>query len=138
MESASLRPELQQHQQIRETTNNKKMGEESSEMDMKSQMEFLWGNLTASVERNAEISKEIDKFFLIVMAVVIFFMQCGFAFLEAGSVRYTNLSLSWWMDGWGLANFPSIKTILRNFILLGGILALKGDSRSICFSHFSV
>ena len=48
----------------------------------------LTANLTASVERNAEISSEIDKFFLIVMAVVIFFMQCGFAFLEAGSVRY--------------------------------------------------
>ena len=69
------------------------MGEESSEMDMKSQMEFLWGNLNATVERNAEISGEVDKFFLIVMAVVIFFMQCGFAFLEAGSVRYRNLSL---------------------------------------------
>ena len=68
------------------------MGEESSEMDMKSQMEFLWGNLNATVERNAEISGEVDKFFLIVMAVVIFFMQCGFAFLEAGSVRYRNLS----------------------------------------------
>ena len=63
------------------------MGEESSEMVMKRQMELLWGNLTASLERNTEISGEIDKFFLIVMAVVIFFMQCGFAFLEAGSVR---------------------------------------------------
>ena len=79
------------------------MGEESSEMDMKSQMEFLWGNLNATVERNAEISGEVDKFFLIVMAVVIFFMQCGFAFLEAGSVRYRNLSLV--MERWGLAIF---------------------------------
>ena len=69
------------------------MGEEASEMAMKSQIESLWGNLTASVERNANISSEIDKFFLIVMAVVIFFMQCGFAFLEAGSVRYTILFL---------------------------------------------
>ena len=28
-----------------------------------------------------------DQFFLIVIAIIIFFMQCGFAFLEAGSVR---------------------------------------------------
>ncbi|XP_038072393.1 putative ammonium transporter 1 [Patiria miniata] len=31
-----------------------------------------------------------DTFFLIVMACLIFFMQCGFAFLEAGSVRSKN------------------------------------------------
>ena len=74
--------------------------ETATEMDMNTQIELLWVNLTASVERNANISKEIDKFFLIVMAVVIFFMQCGFAFLEAGSVRYVNLYLSLeWMEG---------------------------------------
>ena len=33
------------------------------------------------------IEEESDKFFLIVIAIVIFFMQCGFAFLEAGSVQ---------------------------------------------------
>ena len=77
--------------------------ETATEMDMNTQIELLWVNLTASVERNANISKEIDKFFLIVMAVVIFFMQCGFAFLEAGSVRYRNLSLV--MERWGLAIF---------------------------------
>ena len=63
------------------------MEEETSEMAMKTQVQFLWGNLTSSLERNANISAEIDKFFLIVMAVIIFFMQCGFAFLEAGSVQ---------------------------------------------------
>ena len=67
------------------------MEEETSEM--KKTIEFLWSNLTASVERNAEISSEVDKFFLIVMAVVIFFMQCGFAFLEAGSVRYITMTV---------------------------------------------
>ena len=30
---------------------------------------------------------ENDKFFLVVIAIIIFFMQCGFAFLEAGSVQ---------------------------------------------------
>ena len=33
------------------------------------------------------IEQENDKFFLIVIGIVIFFMQCGFAFLEAGSVQ---------------------------------------------------
>ena len=38
--------------------------------------------------RNLEILiKETDQFFLIVIAIIIFFMQCGLAFLEAGSVR---------------------------------------------------
>ena len=38
--------------------------------------------------KNLEILiKETDQFFLIVIAIIIFFMQCGFAFLEAGSVR---------------------------------------------------
>jgi len=97
------------------------MEDEASEMAMKSQIESLWGNLTASVERNANISSEIDKFFLIVMAVVIFFMQCGFAFLEAGSVRSKNTvniliknmldafigGVSYWAIGWGLAYGPN-------------------------------
>ena len=30
----------------------------------------------------------VDAFFLVVMGCFVFFMQCGFAFLEAGSVRY--------------------------------------------------
>ena len=65
---------------------------EEETLEMKKTIELLWVNLTASNKRNAEISSEIDKYFLIVMAVVIFFMQCGFAFLEAGSVRYVNHS----------------------------------------------
>ena len=32
----------------------------------------------------------IDNFFLIVMALCVFLMQCGFALLEAGSVRIKN------------------------------------------------
>ena len=33
----------------------------------------------------------LDAFFLVVMGCFVFFMQCGFAFLEAGSVRYRNV-----------------------------------------------
>ena len=33
------------------------------------------------------LQTNLDQFFLIVIGIIIFFMQCGFAFLEAGSVR---------------------------------------------------
>ena len=33
------------------------------------------------------MKNNVDNFFLIVMGIVVFLMQCGFAFLEAGSVR---------------------------------------------------
>lgn len=36
------------------------------------------------------VSSNLDQFFLIVMGCLIFFMQAGFAFLEAGSVRSKN------------------------------------------------
>ena len=59
----------------------------------------------------------VDAFFLLVMGLIVFLMQCGFAFLEAGSVRSKNTvnilfknmfdcllaSLSYWAVGWGLA-----------------------------------
>jgi len=66
------------------------------------------------------LSKNTDHFFLIVVAILIFFMQCGFAFLEAGSVRTKNTvnillknlldlffgAISYWAIGWGLAYGP--------------------------------
>ena len=35
----------------------------------------------------ASVKANVDAFFLIVMGCIVFLMQCGFAFLEAGSVR---------------------------------------------------
>ena len=32
----------------------------------------------------------IDAFFKVIMGIIVFFMQCGFAFLEAGAVRRKN------------------------------------------------
>ena len=63
------------------------------------------------------LKQETDQMFLIVIAIIIFFMQCGFAFLEAGSVRSKNTvniliknmldvfigGVSYWALGWGLA-----------------------------------
>ena len=37
------------------------------------------------------VKGNVDAFFLIVMGCIVFLMQCGFAFLEAGSVRYMLL-----------------------------------------------
>ena len=53
-------------------------------------IENIQRRLNESEARTAEIAKETDQFFLIVMSIVIFFMQCGFAFLEAGSVRFDD------------------------------------------------
>jgi Amt family ammonium transporter len=40
------------------------------------------------ISQELEILKyNIDVFFLIVIGSLVFFMQCGFAFLEAGCVR---------------------------------------------------
>ena len=47
---------------------------------LKEQLEKLLENQKVLVPNS-------DQFFLIVIAIIIFFMQCGFAFLEAGSVR---------------------------------------------------
>ena len=33
------------------------------------------------------LMQNTDSFFLIIMGIIVFLMQCGFAFLEAGAVR---------------------------------------------------
>ena len=45
--------------------------------------------LSSIHEHGAEdrLPKEVDHFFLLIMSIIIFFMQCGFAFMEAGAVR---------------------------------------------------
>ena len=50
------------------------------------------GNVTATSEDDslAAISENIDHLFLMIMGTMILFMQAGFAFLEAGSVRAKN------------------------------------------------
>ena len=59
----------------------------------------------------------MDSFFLIIMGIVVFLMQCGFAFLEAGSVRSKNTvniliknmldcligGVAYWAIGWAVA-----------------------------------
>ena len=42
---------------------------------------------TQEHESDDRLPKEVDHFFLLIMSIIIFFMQCGFAFMEAGAVR---------------------------------------------------
>ena len=77
----------------------------------------LFGILNQTKLDGERLAGESDKLFLLVMSIIIFFMQCGFAFLEAGSVRSKNTvniliknmldafigGLSYWAIGWGLA-----------------------------------
>jgi len=68
-------------------------------------------------DKFAILNANVDAFFLIVMGCIVFLMQCGFAFLEAGSVRSKNTvniliknmldafigGVSYWAIGWALA-----------------------------------
>ncbi|XP_077994370.1 putative ammonium transporter 1 [Glandiceps talaboti] len=60
-------------------------------------MADLTANISSLQEQLNDVSKSLaaletntDHFFLVVMGCLIFFLQCGFAFLEAGSVRSKN------------------------------------------------
>ena len=46
----------------------------------------------AEAEEVAQVKTEIDAFFLLTNAFIILFMQSGFAFLEAGSIRTKNVT----------------------------------------------
>ncbi|CAO4385306.1 unnamed protein product [Caenorhabditis nigoni] len=82
-------------------------------------------NLSAEIANlHAEITRletgfyeNVNSFFLCSMALIIFFMQCGFAYLEAGAVRSKNTTniliknlldsciciIGYWAIGWALA-----------------------------------
>lgn len=82
---------------------------------------MLWlqtGLLSSAWMKSSPPSKKnINGFFLIVMGCIVFLMQCGFAFLEAGSVRSKNTvniliknmldafigGVSYWAVGYALA-----------------------------------
>ena len=47
----------------------------------------LLGNYSHGGGDHDELPENVDHFFLLIMSIIIFFMQCGFAFMEAGAVR---------------------------------------------------
>ena len=50
---------------------------------------WSWVGSGLSVEGQMEVLKtNADAFFLVTMGIFVFFMQAGFAFLEAGAVRW--------------------------------------------------
>ena len=70
-----------------ESSELSQMVDNMSNLSLKSIIETLQNRSRKSEFDIAELRIESDQFFLILMSIIIFFMQCGFAFLEAGSVR---------------------------------------------------
>jgi len=89
----------------------------ASDGDLADMVKDLTERLKTTEDTQKVLAANSDQFFLIVIAIIIFFMQCGFAFLEAGSVRSKNTvniliknmldafigATSYWAIGWGLA-----------------------------------
>ena len=77
-----------------------------------------------------ELKENINSFYLINMSTLVFLMQCGFAFLEAGCVRSKNAiniimknmmdclvaSIAYWAIGYGIALVS--KSLARKFKLI--------------------
>ena len=70
-----------------ESSELSQLADNMSNLSLKSIIETLQNKSRKSELDIAELRMESDQFFLILMSIIIFFMQCGFAFLEAGSVR---------------------------------------------------
>ncbi|XP_052799000.1 putative ammonium transporter 1 [Mya arenaria] len=80
------------------------------------------------------LGEEVDQFFKVIMGMIVMFMQCGFAFYEAGSVRSKNVTniliknvidsfiagVAYWIFGFALAYGEGNKFIgYSNFALKG-------------------
>ena len=62
-----------------------------SDLDLESvlqkHLEVLGNKTLELTDHELLLADELDALFLVVMSIIIFVMQCGFAFLEAGTVR---------------------------------------------------
>ena len=57
------------------------------EFVLQKHLEALGNKTLELTDHEILLADELDALFLVVMSVMIFIMQCGFAFLEAGTVR---------------------------------------------------
>jgi len=108
-------------------------------------LSYQIGNLTEKVDGEQEtlgaLIKEINAFYIFFCACLVFLMQCGFATLEAGSVRDKNVrnvllknaldacigAIVWYLFGYGVATSGNafIGSTSGNFALSGFV---KGDT----------
>ena len=62
-----------------------------SDLDLESvlqkHLEVLGNRALELTDHELVLAEELDALFLVVISIMIFIMQCGFAFLEAGTVR---------------------------------------------------
>ena len=69
-----------------------------SDLDLESvlqkHLEVLRNKTLELTDHELLLADELDALFLVVMSIIIFAMQCGFAFLEAGTVRNVTKSFS--------------------------------------------
>ena len=104
--------------------------DELSEMDL---FNIKLSNLTTQLEilnfnytENKEILEgNLDNFFLIVMGCIVFLMQAGFAFLEAGAVRSKNTvniliknmldALIGGVSYWAIGKLKFVVSLLKKF-----------------------
>ena len=61
--------------------------EETTLKPTKMVLETLKTTAYGAYDKKDAIPADVDHFFLLIMSIIIFFMQCGFAFMEAGAVR---------------------------------------------------
>ena len=64
-----------------------KMSDLDLESVLQKHLEDLANQTLELFDHEHQLAVELDALFLIVISIMIFIMQCGFAFLEAGSVR---------------------------------------------------
>ena len=102
---------------------------------LQAQVDANTADNVASAATLAKSMKETDSFYILFAASLVFVMQCGFATLEAGSVREKNVrnvllknaldacvgALVWYLFGYGIAGAGNafIGTDADNYALSG-------------------